>query len=42
MSRLEKDGVKVIKRPDGGRMKGIAFVADPDDYWVCILSRSYR
>lgn len=34
IERLEKEGVKIIKQVDGGSMKGIAFVADPDGYWI--------
>eukprot|EP00128_Syssomonas_multiformis_P009985 Colp12_sorted_trinity150504_noHs@1217 len=36
--RFEKLGVKFIKKPDGGQMKGIAFIQDPDGYWIEILS----
>ena len=25
-------------RPDDGKMKGIAFIKDPDGYWIEILS----
>jgi lactoylglutathione lyase len=35
--RLESLGVDFIKRPDDGNMKGLAFVRDPDGYWVEIL-----
>ncbi len=38
--RFESMGVKFIKRPDDGQMKGLAFVQDPDGYWVEILSSS--
>lgn len=31
--------VKFQKRPDEGRMKGIAFALDPDGYWIEIVSR---
>lgn len=31
-------GVPFIKRPDEGRMKGLAFIADPDGYWIEILN----
>lgn len=34
VERLEKEGVKIIKAPDAGTMKGLAFVADPDGYYV--------
>jgi lactoylglutathione lyase len=27
-------GVEFVKRPDDGKMKGLAFVKDPDGYWV--------
>ena len=37
VARLEAAGVNVLKRPDGGKIKGIAFVADPDGYWVSIV-----
>jgi len=37
-ARFEKLGVRFIKRMDEGAMKTIAFIADPDGYWVEILS----
>jgi len=37
---LEAAGVKFQKKPNEGRMKGIAFALDPDGYWVEIVSRS--
>lgn len=37
--QLEKDGVKFQKKPDEGRMKGLAFALDPDGYWVEIVKR---
>jgi lactoylglutathione lyase len=30
--------VRFVKRPEEGRMKGIGFIADPDGYWIEILS----
>ena len=36
--RFEKMGVDFVKRPDDGSMKGLAFIKDPDGYWVEILS----
>ncbi len=36
--RFEQLGVEFVKRPDDGRMKGLAFIKDPDGYWVEILS----
>lgn len=37
---LEQKGVKFKKKPNEGRMKGIAFAYDPDGYWVEIVKRS--
>ena len=36
--RFEAQGVEFVKRPDEGAMKGLAFVKDPDGYWIEILS----
>lgn len=36
--RFEKLGVGFVKRPDDGKMKGLAFIRDPDGYWIEILS----
>lgn len=36
---LESKGVGFKKRPDEGRMKGLAFALDPDGYWVEIIKR---
>lgn len=38
--RFEELGVPFVKRPDAGAMKGLAFVKDPDGYWIEILSGS--
>tara|TARA_B100000214_G_C23863684_1_gene579284 strand:- start:42 stop:545 length:504 start_codon:yes stop_codon:yes gene_type:complete len=38
--RFEKLGVDFIKKPDDGKMKGLAFIRDPDGYWIEILSPS--
>ena len=35
--RFEKMGVEFVKRPDDGKMKGLAFIKDPDGYWIEIL-----
>ncbi|MBZ0334634.1 lactoylglutathione lyase [Marinobacter sp. AL4B] len=35
--RFEQLGVEFVKRPDDGKMKGLAFVKDPDGYWIEIL-----
>ena len=37
---LESKGVTFKKKPDEGRMKGLAFAYDPDGYWVEIVKRS--
>lgn len=36
---LEAAGVKFQKRPNDGRMKGLAFALDPDGYWIEVISR---
>lgn len=41
-AELEAKGVRFQKRPDEGRMKGLAFALDPDGYWVEIVKRSER
>ncbi len=33
-------GVSFQKKPDEGRMKGLAFALDPDGYWVEIIKRT--
>jgi len=30
------------KKPDEGRMKGLAFALDPDGYWIEIIKRSEK
>ncbi len=37
-ARFEEMGVDFVKRPDDGNMKGLAFIRDPDGYWIEILS----
>jgi len=37
--KLEAAGIGFQKRPDEGRMKGLAFALDPDGYWVELLGR---
>lgn len=39
-AELEENGVRFQKRPDEGRMKGIAFALDPDGYWIEIIPRA--
>lgn len=36
--RFEKHGVTFVKRPNDGRMKGLAFIKDPDGYWIEIFN----
>ena len=36
--RFEESDVEFVKRPDDGSMKGLAFIKDPDGYWVEIFS----
>lgn len=40
--KLLADGVRFQKKPDEGRMKGIAFALDPDGYWIELVSRDER
>lgn len=37
-ARFEQLGVEFVKRPNDGSMKGLAFIRDPDGYWIEILS----
>jgi len=34
---LDGNGVEYVKRPDQGKLKDIAFVKDPDGYWIEII-----
>jgi lactoylglutathione lyase len=36
--RFEEQGVEFVKKPDDGSMKGLAFIKDPDGYWIEVLS----
>ncbi|CAG5118679.1 unnamed protein product [Candidula unifasciata] len=36
--RFEDLGVPFVKKPDAGKMKGLAFIQDPDGYWIEILN----
>jgi lactoylglutathione lyase len=36
--RFIKYGVEFVKKPDDGSMKGLAFIKDPDGYWIEVLS----
>jgi len=37
-ARFEKLGVEFVKKPADGKMKGIAFIKDPDGYWIEIFN----
>ncbi|WP_106475723.1 lactoylglutathione lyase [Phytohalomonas tamaricis] len=34
---FDDNGVDYVKRPDQGKMKNVAFVKDPDGYWIEIV-----
>ncbi|XP_037949447.1 lactoylglutathione lyase-like [Teleopsis dalmanni] len=36
--RFEEQGVDFIKKPNEGRMHGLAFIKDPDGYWIEIFN----
>ncbi|WP_290647809.1 lactoylglutathione lyase [Aquisalimonas sp.] len=35
--RFDELGVEFVKRPNDGKLKGIAFIKDPDGYWIEIF-----
>lgn len=37
MRWLEQNEVRVVKRPNEGALKNVAFVTDPDGYWIEII-----
>ncbi len=37
VERLDAHGVKFVKRPEAGSMKDIAFIEDPDGYWIEVV-----
>ena len=37
-NRFDELNVTYVKRPNEGNMKGLAFIQDPDGYWIEILS----
>ncbi|XP_078167441.1 lactoylglutathione lyase family protein / glyoxalase I family protein [Carex rostrata] len=39
-ARFESLGVEFVKKPEDGKMKGIAFIKDPDGYWIEIFDLS--
>eukprot|EP01025_Chloroclados_australasicus_P042670 TRINITY_DN45360_c0_g1_i1.p1 TRINITY_DN45360_c0_g1~~TRINITY_DN45360_c0_g1_i1.p1 ORF type:complete len:203 (+),score=20.88 TRINITY_DN45360_c0_g1_i1:56-610(+) len=36
--RFEELGVSFVKKPQDGKMKNIAFIQDPDGYWIEVLN----
>lgn len=38
--RFERLGVEFVKKPDDGKIKGIAFIKDPDGYWIEIFDQT--
>jgi len=38
--RFERLGVDFVKKPDDGKIKGIAFLKDPDGYWIEIFDHT--
>lgn len=42
VERLKAEGVKIVKGPQDGRMKGFAFIEDPDGYWVEVLKDQWN
>ena len=34
---FDENGVAFVKRPDQGKMKDVAFIRDPDGYWIEIV-----
>ncbi|KAF5350360.1 hypothetical protein D9757_013716 [Collybiopsis confluens] len=41
-ARFESLGVKFKKRPQDGRMRDIAFILDPDGYWIEIVPNKLK
>lgn len=37
---FDENSVVYVKRPDQGKMKNVAFIKDPDGYWIEILQPS--
>lgn len=37
---FDENGVQYVKRPEEGKMKNIAFIKDPDGYWIEIVQAS--
>lgn len=38
-AKMEENGVRFKKKPQDGSMRGIAFVYDPNDYWIELIDR---
>lgn len=36
--RFDSLGVKFVKKPNEGKMRGVAFIQDPDGYWIEIFN----
>jgi len=36
--RFEENGVEFVKKPNEGKMSGLAFIKDPDGYWIEIFA----
>lgn len=34
---FDENGVEYVKRPEDGKMKDVAFIKDPDNYWIEIV-----
>ena len=34
---FDENGVQYVKRPEDGKMKDVAFIKDPDNYWIEIV-----
>ncbi len=39
---LEQQGMRFKKKPTDGNMRGLAFVYDPDGYWVEIIQKGFN
>ena len=37
MAWFDENQVPYVKRPDQGKMKNVAFIKDPDGYWIEIV-----
>lgn len=37
VAHFDKEKVKFVKRPEEGTMRDIAFIQDPDGYWIEII-----